>query len=147
MELEFALPDGERAPLRLRTPPVGGQYVYARARLPLGATLHDVGSEIVVESVEADGEADKAGVLPGDVLAAISVAVPRMTYPGGNLLLGGVGRPGIASGWYVVADESEGSEEQEGDEEEGAAFAAALRALGTNARRADRSVALVLCRR
>ena len=33
----------------------------------------------------------------GDVVRAVSAAVPVMKYPAGNLLMGGIGRPGFKS--------------------------------------------------
>lgn len=42
------------------------------------------------------------GIAAGDVLRACSAMIPEMKYPQGNLLLGGVGRPGYRRVLFMV---------------------------------------------
>lgn len=65
---------------------------------PLGVAFEEDATtrEIVVTEVLPGSNAETVGgIAVGDVLRACSAMIPEMKYPQGNVLLGGIGRPGF----------------------------------------------------
>eukprot|EP00959_Pyramimonas_sp_CCMP1952_P282098 5896482-Pyramimonas_sp.AAC.1 len=111
--------------------------------LPLGFVMEETAEEepkdklyqVFVSEVLPDSNAARGGVKPGDVIRAVSACVPIMKYPPGNLLLGGVGRPGFRQ---VLVDILCGEVDERPDD-----FNKLLAALNSH-KKAVRRVVLVL---
>lgn len=89
--------------------------------------------------VEVDPQGNAAGALrEGDVLRACSACVKTMSYPTGNLLLGGIGRPVAKRVMHRLPSAREWTEK---------AFGQAMAALQSNRKERRDVVALVVERR
>ena len=79
------------------------RVVQANIVPPLGISFEENGDEIVVTEVLPGSAAELEGTIKaGDVLRATSAMIPEMKYPQGNLILGGVGRPGFRRVLFMV---------------------------------------------
>lgn len=108
VELE---PPDNIAAAKIEVDSASTRVVQATIFPPLGVSFEEDAStrEIVVMEVLPGSNAEKVGgIAIGDILRACSAMVPEMKYPQGNLLLGGVGRPGfrrvlfMAWRWFYV---------------------------------------------
>ena len=102
VELE---PPDNVANARIEVASASTRVVQATIMPPLGIVFEeDAGAgEIVVTEVLPGSNAEEVGgIRAGDVLRACSAMIPEMKYPQGNLILGGVGRPGFRRVLYIV---------------------------------------------
>jgi len=76
---------------------VGSTVFSCQLNNPLGCVLEedDQSGAVLVLEIIGDGNAANAGIAVGDMIRAVSACKSIMTYPPGNLLLGGIGRPGV----------------------------------------------------
>ncbi|KAK3275944.1 hypothetical protein CYMTET_15957 [Cymbomonas tetramitiformis] len=142
---EVSLPDSTSFGFQERELPPTASFtkIYSNSELfaveleiPVGAVLEEKEEDgfVVVEEVSEGGSAEAAGLQRGDILRAVSACVATMKYPTGNILLGGIGRPGFKRALVTL---------QVGEESDGQQFGKTLAAIGTHAK-AERDLILVI---